>query len=356
MTIYVLDGLNGKTDVVQSFRSVIWNVQFFEPGDFVMVVPGTPENIALLQPGTLLVREDDIVSDAEYHNVMQIQNVKYSYDVEEGWLYEVSGKGLKDMLRQRIVWSQTNISGSVETGIRSVITQNVISPSISARAIPNFVLAAAAGITATFETQLFADNIAEWLTEVGKTYGIGWDVYIKNGKYVFSLQAGTDRSYEHGGIIPVIFSPEYDNLPSAVYTKNLSEYQNAALIGGEGEGTDQVLTSVGAASGLDRFEGYVDGGSVSSNGEIITMEQYIQLLQEYGKEQITQKQFATKFSGELVPDGLYKLNQDYFLGDIVKIQLHAFAATSRIIEIIYAEDEKGYSLTPTFSEWEDITT
>lgn len=355
MTIYVLNGLNGKADVVQTYKSVIWNCQFFEPGEFVLVVPGTAENIALLQPGTLLVREDDIVSDTEFHNVMQVKDVKYSYDVEEGWLYEVSGKGLKDMVRQRIVWSQTNLSGSIETGIRTVITQNIISPSVNARRIPNFILAAAAGITATFETQLFADNIAEWLTEVGKTYGIGWDVYIKNGKYVFALSSGTDRSYEHGGIIPVIFSPDYDNLPSAEYSRTLAEYQNAALVGGEGEGTDQVLTSVGTASGLNRFEGYVDGGNVSSNGEIITMEQYIQLLQEYGKEQITQKQFVTKFSGELVPVGLYTLNEDYFLGDIVKIQLHSFTATSRIIEIIYAEDENGYSLTPTFSEWEDIT-
>lgn len=355
MTIYVLNGLKGKADVVQSFRSVIWNVQYWDRNEFVLIVPGTPANIAMLKPGVLLVRDVDIVSDTEFHNVMQIRDVKYSYDVEEGWLYEVSGKGLKDILRQRIVWRQTNLSGAIETGIRSVITQNVISPAINARKIPNFVLAAPAGITTKFEAQLFADNIAEWLTEIGKTYGIGWDVYIKDGKYVFALQAGTDRSYEHNGIMPVIFSPDYDNLPSAEYSQNLSEYQNAALIGGEGDGTDQVVTSVGTASGLNRFEGYVDGGNVSSNGEIITQAQYIKLLQEYGKQQITQKQFETKFSGELVPVGLYTLNEDYFLGDVIKIELHSFAATSRIIEIIYAEDDNGYSLTPTFSEWEDIT-
>lgn len=355
MTIYVLNGLNGKADVVQSFRSVIWNVQYWDRNEFVLIVPGTPANIAMLKPGVLLVRDVDIVSDTEFHNVMQIRDVKYSYDVEDGWLYEVSGKGLKDILRQRIVWRQTNLSGAIETGIRSVITQNVISPAINARKIPNFVLAAPAGITTKFEAQLFADNIAEWLTEIGKTYGIGWDVYIKDGKYVFALQAGTDRSYEHNGIMPVIFSPDYDNLPSAEYSQNLSEYQNAALIGGEGDGADQVVTSVGTASGLNRFEGYVDGGNVSSNGEIITQAQYIKLLQEYGKQQIAQKQFETKFSGELVPVGLYTLNEDYFLGDVIKIELHSFAATSRIIEIIYAEDDNGYSLTPTFSEWEDIT-
>lgn len=353
MTIYVMDGLNGIIDIVQSYKSIIWNVQFYESGEFVMIVPGSAENINLLQSGRLLVRDID-VSDGEYHNVMRIRDIKYKYDIEEGWLLEISGTGLKDIVRQRVIWTQTNLSGTIEAGIRQVINENILSPSVSARAIPNFILGSAAGIADTFETQLFGENIAEWITNVSKTYGIGWDVHIKNGKYVFDLLKGTDRTYQQSIVTPVIFSPEYDNLPTAEYERKLEDYQNAALIGGEGEGTDQVVTSIGSASGLDRFEGYVDGGSVSSNGEIITMEQYLILLQEYGKEQLTEKQFIDKFTGELISDGMYKLNEDYFLGDLVQVKLNQFNARTRIIEIIYAEDTNGYSLIPTFSEWEEI--
>ncbi len=351
MDIYVMDGLSGVIGIVQTFQSVIWNMQFYGSGDFQLIVPGTAANVDLLQPGRLLVRDVDR-GDGEYHNVMKIQDRKYSYDIEQGWILEVSGPGLKRIVGQRVVWEQTNISGTVEDGIRQVLTDNIISPDDSARAISNFILADAAGITDTIETQLFGENIADWLESISQTYGFGWDVYIKNGKYVFALVKGTDRTYNQAAVDPVVFSPDFDNLVSASYERSMTDYMNAALVGGEGEGTDQVITSVGSASGEDRYEGYIDGGSVSSNGEIITMETYLAMLQEYGLEQMTGTQYVNKFTGETIQNGMYVLNRDYFLGDLVQIDLNAFRAATRIIEIIYAEDMNGTSLIPTFSEWE----
>ena len=97
----------------------------------------------------------------------------------------------------------------------------------------------------------------------------------------------------------------------------------------------------------------MDGSSVSSNGEIITVEQYTELLKEYGQTQLDQTAFTQKFSGNIDPDGLYKINQDYFLGDVVQIENEkGIKAAPRIIEIIYAEDDSGSSVVPTFSEWE----
>lgn len=50
---------------------------------------------------------------------------------------------------------------------------------------------------------------------------------------------------------------------------------------------------------------------------------------------------------------MYVLNRDYFLGDLVQIENEkGIKAAPRITEIIYAEDENGSSVVPTFSEWE----
>jgi hypothetical protein len=77
------------------------------------------------------------------------------------------------------------------------------------------------------------------------------------------------------------------------------------------------------------------------------------MLEEYGQNQIDQTALTESFSGEIEPDGLYKINQDYFLGDLVQIQNEkGIQATPRIIEIIYAIDENGTSVVPTFSKWE----
>lgn len=353
MIIYIMDGLGGISDLVDTYKSVIWTMQFFERGDFQLVVPGTQENLNRLTKGRLLVRDMDVAADGGMQNVMVIRNRKLNFDAENGWTLEVTGEGLKSIVGQRIVWQQTNLSGSIEAGIRQVISQNIASPSDTARRIPGFTLAPAAGISATFEAQLLGDNILEWLETVGKANAIGWDVFISGGAYVFELLQGTDRTFDQTAVPPVVFSPEYDNLASAEYEEATAEYKNAALIAGEGEGANQVIEHVGTASGLARYETFVDGGSVSSNGTIITMATYRKMLRDYGTEQLTGTTNSDKFAGSIINNGMFVLGVDYFLGDLVQIHnLHGINAKSRVIEMIYAEDENGASLVPTFSDWE----
>ena len=79
------------------------------------------------------------------------------------------------------------------------------------------------------------------------------------------------------------------------------------------------------------------------------------MLTNYGKEQLSLLQKTQNFEGEIEANGIFKLNQDYFLGDIVQIENEkGITATPRIIEIIYSEDANGISVVPTFSEWEVI--
>lgn len=353
MDIYVLDGLNGAIGMFDNYQSVIWNKQYFGQDDLQLVTAATEENLELLQIGKLLVRDMDITEDG-YKNLMLIQSRSISFDDETGWMLTITGKGLKNLLARRIIWAQLNYDNvTIEDMIRDVITQNVISPSDSNRAIDNFVLGDKQNFTDTAEIQLFSENIAEWLENICTQYNYGWDVVIKNNQYVFILYKGTDRSYNQDAVAPVVFSPEYDNLYSSTYSHNQDNYVNAALVGGEGDGTQKRTTTIGEATGLDRYEGYIDGSSVSSNGEIITLDTYLNLLKSYGEEQIKQFQKTQTFEGEIEPNGMYKLNVDYFLGDVVQIENEkGIQATPRITEIIYSEDSNGVSIVPTFSEWE----
>ena len=355
MDIYVMDGLNGVVDIIDTFQSVIWNIQFFGVSDFELKVAGTSKNIAALQVDKLLVRDVDM-SDNEYQNVMMIESRELTYDVDYGWILTVRGSGIKKIVGRRIIWNQTNLTGSVEKGIRQIINSNIINPKTTSRKISNFVLDTLKGYTDTFDVQLLGENIADWLENVGQLYGIGWDVYIKNNKYVFSLKKGTDRTFNQNSVTPVIFSPEYDNLLSSTYTYEKNDYRNAALIGGEGNGTNQRTATIGTATGLDRYETYINGGSVSSNGEIITEATYYKMLQDFGKEKLSNiSTYVEKFEGEVIANGMYTLNEDYFLGDLVQIvNEHGISAVSRIIEIIYSEDANGISLIPTFGDWEGV--
>lgn len=352
MEIYVLDTDLSILDVMDSFESSIWTIQYFSQNDFELIVPATSYYIKLLQKDRMLCRGKDR-EDEKYNNVMVIENINITTDWENGDKLKITGKGLKSIVGRRIVWKQTNLTGSVETGIRQVITENMINPADTARKIEGFLLEDEIGITDTFDVQLSGENIAEWIETTCQTYGIGWDVYINNKKYIFKMYKGVDRSYNQKDVLPVVFSDDFDNLLSSSYSYEKAEYKNAALVGGEGEGINQRTTAIGDATGLQRYETYIDGSSVSSNGEIITEEQYYRLLQNYGKEQLSAVAYTEKFEGNVEPSGNYVLNKDYFLGDIVQVRNeYGISATPRIIEIIESEDENGASTVPTFSTWE----
>lgn len=353
MDLYIMQG-SQIIDIVSTYESIIWNMQFFGSSEFELVVPGTPANIERFAVDLYLVRDEDM-SAGEYHNVMVIEGRQLDYDIDKGWILTLTGRGLKSIVGRRVVWQQTNLNGNVETGIRQVITENIINPVDPNRKIANFVLDDVQGFTDTFDLQLLGENIAEWLESITPQYGIGWDVYIKNNQYVFTLKKGTDRTYDQTAVTPVVFSPEFDNLISSTYSYEKQEFKNAAVVGGEGEGTNQRFATVGTATGLDRFEGFVDGSSVSSNGEIITLETYLKMLEDYGAEQLNGTAFIEKFEGQVIPDGLYDLNVDYFLGDLIQIENeNGISAVSRITEIIFSEDENGWALTPTFGDWEGV--
>lgn len=324
---------------IDAYSSAIWTVQSYGLGDFQLIT--YPKYLDLLLPGNLLAREED-KAGARFDNVMMIERVEVKYDQENGNRVTVTGRSLKAILCKRVVWSQTNISGTVEEAIRKIITENAISPAMEERKLP-LNMTPAKGLPDEMEVQLFGDNVGDWISSVCKQYGYSWDVYIDNG-LVFDLYKGTDRTAS------VIFSPEYDNLNAARYSTG-TDY-TAALVGGEGEGTDQKVVEIGTASGLDRIEAYIDGGSVSSNGEVITLEEYRKLLRNYGEEQLATMNGNTSLDAEIAPFGAFKLGVDYFIGDIIKIDLRGIYESARLIEIIYSEDETGTRVLPTFEEME----
>jgi hypothetical protein len=332
-------------------------VQYYGKSDFELTVICNDYTVNTLVKGAYLVRDID-VKNGEYNNVMIIESRNLLFDVETGWLLTVRGSGLKNLLRRRIAWNQISLTGKIEYIIRQLIIDNVIDPADPARKIDDFVLDAEQGFTEEMidtesDNQLTGEKIAEWLSNICEQYSIGWDIYIKDGKYHFKLYRGTDHTYDQSDVPPVIFSPEFDNLIRSTFTEDITEFYNTAIVGGEGEGTEQRIVSIGNASGLDRYEGYIDASSVSSNGKIITLDTYMQMLRDYGNEQLKKSQQIIKVEGEIYANGVYKLNEDYYLGDLVQIENeYKISAQARIIEIIYSEDENGSTVIPTFGKWE----
>lgn len=347
MDIYILNKSLEKIGVIDSYNSLIWVKRYYKAGDFELFVPATVENFELLQEDFYLQRDDD-------DRAMIIEKIQLQTDAEQGNHIIVSGRSLESILARRVIWGQTILNDTVENAIRRVITENCISPADISRKISGLELAAPLGLAATIQQQTRGDNIAEWLETVCRTYGYGWKITINNGRFVFSLFEGVDRTYGNAAGNPfVVFSPNFDNLVNSNYLKDKQNYKNVALVLGEGEGKARASAAVGTAAGLERYEIYVDARDISSNNGEISAAEYGNLLTERGKQRIAEQKTTTAFDGEVDAAGVYTYKKDFDIGDIVQIENeYGITAESRIVEMIENEDESGWRTVPTFEQWQ----
>lgn len=364
MDIYVVNGLNGIIGMLENYQSCIWTTQSMGLGNFEIITQATHENINLLQQGRLLVRDQD-VDGTTLKNVMIIESVKIVFESEQGWILTVGGRGLKSLVDRRIVWTQINSDDYQTVADLAYLTvlRNVdrtAEPEGDVRRIEGFkAMMPSSSLADEADIQLFGENIAEWLTDICLIYGYSWDVTIKKldglgPYYVWELWKGTDRSTDQVENPPVVFSQEFDNLLSASYTSDRTRFRNAALIGGEGEGTAQITASIGDAKyNLGRREIYIDGVGVSSNASEISETKYKKMLQSYGRQELWGYSIENTFEGQVEANGTYILGDDYFLGDRVTVDTGlGIYAHPVITEIIDSISEDGRTTLLNFNDWE----
>lgn len=338
MDLYILDKSLTPIAVVDYYESLIWTKRFYTSGDFEIYIPASSEILNIMIQGNYITRLDD-------DRVMMIEKIQVQTDVEIGNYLLCSGRSVEALCKRRIVWKQTNINGYAETGIRRLVNENIISPTIANRKIENFILGKAKNFTEKIEIQITGDILEETISNICKSNGWGYKVTLnKNKKFVFELYKGNESG--------VVFSPEYDNLINSDYLNDMTTFANCALIAGEGEGTARITETIGNASGVDRYETFIDARDISSNNGEISKSEYKKLLLQRGEEKLKETQPLTSFEGEVAHDLTYVYKKDYDIGDVVNVvNEYGIKGTARIIEIIESDGTDGYKVIPTFDEW-----
>lgn len=352
MNIYVLDPNLKTIGLIDDYTSIIWTTRYFSNGDFELYLPANDRNILLLKENNYLCRDKDI-SGSRYKNVMIIEKIQITTDIESGNYLIITGRSLKSILNRRIIWQQTNLNGKAEIAIRQLITENAINPTIPERKISGLSLGDTLNLPDTIEKQITGDNLGESIEKICTSYGYGYDIDIIDNKFVFYLYKGTDRSFNQNENPYIIFSSKFENILRTEYAYDITNLGNVALVAGEGAGVDRLTHLVGDASDLDRYEKYVDARDISTNNGEYTEQEYYKLLESRGLEKLKENAVVESFSGETETRITYTLNKDYFLGDIVQVQNeYGITATPRILEIIESDSEEGTAIIPTFSTLE----
>lgn len=254
--IYVLNKDLEQIGIIDNYTSLIWASRYLEDGDCELYIGATNEMLSLLRKDHFLTRHDDDM-------ICRIESIELDTNIEDGNYLIIKGYDVKKILSQRIVWTQTNIDGNVESYIRKLVNDSLINPNLSYRAITdstgrkNFFLSNVKGFKEVITQQVTYAQVAEKIKELCNYYGWGYRIYVENKNFYFDLYKGIDRTGT------VIFSPDLENLIATKYKEDSSNIANVALIGGEGEGSERTNNTSGHAEGIDRSEIFVDAKDIS---------------------------------------------------------------------------------------------
>lgn len=349
MNLVVLDQEFNAISVIDTYESSIWTDRYYECGDFELYTTITevvPEYI----------KQDYYLQSPYSEHLMVIEKILITTDAENGNHITITGRSLESLLDRRIVWGQKTVRGNLQDAIKTLIEENVISPSDNKRRIDNFMFESSSDPAITqlsIEAQYTGDNLYDVIQKICSEQEIGFKIILNDNKqFVFKLYAGSDRSYDQTVNPYVVFSPNFDNILSSNYVESKESLKNVALIGGEGEGSERKYTTIGENSGLNRREIFVDARDISSDvgdGITLTGEEYDILLQQRGKEKLTENTDVISFEGQVDSALMFKYGEDFFNGDIVQVaNEYGHETKARVIEIITSENNEGISLYPTF--------
>lgn len=343
MNVNVLNTKYEKITIVDDFTSLMWCKRYADVGALDLEIEATTENLNTFKEGYYITRDDD-------DTIYRIESLEIESDDDGNDKLIVGALDCKCILHQRITWDQVFLNNSdVQAFIKEMLTFNFIAPSDTRRRInlrfdDNEELNGI-GIAATRQSTY--DDIGEKVIELCKTYDLGCKVYFnyKTEKFHFSLYKGVDRSINQSIVPRIVFSPENDNIFSNKYSFDVSQSKNVALVGGEGEGLERKLRSVGTTSGLNRREVFIDASSAKDESDLVD---YFDALINEGKAKLSEMTATKKFEGE-IDNNFYRYKYDYDLGDIVTIKnKYGVTINARIIEIIETWDNSGYTIEPVY--------
>lgn len=355
MSALIMDKDFKSVAVIDDYESFIWTDRYCGYGDFELYAPISAAFFDYAKDGYYLW------SDCSEH-MMIIEKIDIESDAEDGSRVTVTGRSLESILDRRIIWNQTTLTGNLQDGIKKLLTENVISPSDTKRTISNFIFTPSTDervTKLTVEAQYTGDNLYDTIKSLCETNELGFRVLLNDAhKFEFQLYYGTDRSYNQSKLPYVIFSPNFENLVNSNYYESSETLKNVALIGGEGEGTERVYTSIYGngetdyTSGLTRRELFVDARDLSTktSDKTLTADEYKAQLTQRGYDKLGENISLVGFEGDIENTDMVQYGKDFFVGDIVQIQNeYSIRATTRVDEVVISDSATGKTVVPTFA-------
>ena len=333
MELYVYGVTRQLIGVVESFEYLRWTRRYSQCGADELKAIATPGNVALHTLGHLLRKSDD-------EEVGIIEHLEMAQADKE--TITVSGRFATSFLARRIIWGTETLGGDLSACALQLINNHLIAPIDTNRQIA-WIAFTSPFLGVTVNTQVSYKNLMDTITGLcdASDRGIKTAFDPSTGNLTVTLYVGAASQ--------AVFSREYENLTSQIYTQSAMDYANTALIGGEGEGMSRVLASIAETAGEARREVFVDAKDLRQ-GDFGAG--YTSALLYRGQNRLSELSMAHSFDAEVNPHGNLRYKVDFDLGQIVTVLSKKWGVTllARITEIEESYDASGQTLNIVFGK------
>ncbi len=318
MNLIILDENFDTLGIISVFNTMIWDRRYYAPGLFELYTPA--EFFELMNTGRYLYRSDRT-------DLGIIREVNFARDIKGARTAYCKGYFAEELLNNRVIDTQVNITGTPEAIGRQLVQKFVISPSVANRKIAEIKLGDQHGIGESITVTVTGDRLGDKLYEIEQTQEISHRlVYDYQANTLsFEVWQGKDRTDKQDVNGWAIFSDSFYNVKNAVYDRDESDCKNFAYVAGEGEGTARTIVQVDIreSQAEERRELWVDARDLQSaytdeggTEHTYTVAQYRALLRQRGLEKLAEYEKIETVNSDVDPDANLVYMTDFDLGDL----------------------------------------
>lgn len=336
---------NTRETLIEHFNTFIWTDRYSAYGDLTLVTEPSPLMKSRLVPG-------GFIGFDESDRAMIIQSALREEDSDGNDSLKIVGKSMESVFEDRVAKIALNTAAWNITGTPGFIVANmvnricVLGTGVSVYdIIPGLTVSDLTGAATSSTIDVKEGSLYERIKEICDAFDLGFKIKVTPGSSAlpFSIYKGTNRTGAGG----LTFSEDLENLSQSSYLVSKEGYKTGAYVfSANGNRTVYATGFVGTTTGFTRRMLLVNAMDViGAPGATLDA-----ALDQRGRDALSEHKGINLFDGVANPNGIYRYNRDYFLGDTIDLLGDdKVRKTMRTTEHIWSADSEGLKSYPTFS-------
>ena len=347
---------------IDAYQSLQYGRSYHSVADFELHVNRYMHEAQKINKGDIIALD----KQANKAGIILTKEIVLDEKGRESENFKLTGYTLDGLMSRRITVPPSHTgydrkSGNAETIMKHYVYNHFINPANRARIMPHLEIAPNYNRGDYIEWESRLKNVAEELENISIKSGLGWGIFanFKTKKLIFDVIEAKDLTQDNPfGNNPVFFSPEFETIKSQSFIDSDNDLKTVGYVGGQGEGVERKIVTIGNKTGWDRIEIFIDARDIGTEDEEseeeLTDEEIEQRLIERGQSKMSEMENIRSLEAEILTPVKditpFQYEKDFDLGDIVQVVNKSWGLemTAPITEFKEIYEPGGFRLEATF--------